>query len=1319
MNVRAFQPTPEKVRQVEIHPVQPWLASSTKDDRVYVWDWHNQQMIAEFQLGGGEDELLIDIDIQKANLNDSQFTVNPSLEDSINNPTTSRSSTGKVRDIKFLDMEVAQVQLSAQDSLVNGLGSISPSAEHISTLRGRRSLLIVCESKIVVLDLLTKKVEEVAKSALEGKSATCASFLFLGGQALPGAANGTTVMRRPAVAVGLSDGTVKILQHSSWQLIMRLVSTHKSSIQCIATFQSRGVPWEQVVVGHSYGSLASWEPFSHSLSQGGDMSCKSDCKAHDKEVVGMALMCVQEAVEGKRTLYTAGVDNRLMGWDPVTLKELSKSKLDSKAQTTCMTLRNGRGFVASGAHTILVGTEIGVLLSLHAPSGSMRLVCNLAGLLPQGQKKAPKIYWVAAHPLRPQFTAVGINTGTALLTTEELPPPLPATPLPLRSPLQAHAPLPQPLPATPLPLRSPLQAHAPLPQPADVAASSALLSRSMGAGTGLSYLVAVGDKIVCATCSTSEQEVQQKDRKASVAASVASALDSKATASRSISNQLDSLITEATPSQPVHTSATTAATTTSAGAGGAPTTLTWKSAQITSLVKVTEGKPSQRAVITASFDGSYVAVVWPVARQYSLFRSAGPGLWEELAGGPGKSVAWHSSLHRFAVLHDDDSAVAAAAAADAAAAKKVKGSTGPGKSNKSGRPEIVDRSLSSASNVPGRVEIKEVSSRSVMLIHSGLKLSATDRPTALFCGPLLSVVFKQRLQDSDLQPGEEGPSAMQMFAWDNASKVGPVLQMPQAMAWDPSLNFLAMAYSSQLLICSVKPTFKAVSSLPMEGVTDLQWASRQLYILTDTGLHLVFVALPNANQPLGTAPPIHMVTLASFGDGMVPPPSTLLPPRNTCLLPQPMARPGGMLRLLGPRDGFLWLMNHLGQPLALQLGHPGLTAMSLVASGYLPDALAIARQQLAPEVQDVFAAFVVDMEGVLEPGIASALLSGLPELGLVLQAKLHLQLRSWQRAMDAIEGLLQGSLRPPTLNHTSSGMAGASSRGSETAARPFTESAFGNNISNTSGLLPEYRNSTAQQGSGNGGALEEGLFVGATYGNAPSVNTSAISTSITAWSVPPSAQLPLPHKEELDWTLPLRQALGGQLSPRDHSASRQSRGTAMPSSGGENQAAVVRSAAVEVGLDLGLKLMEGVVSSGMVAVAQQVARLLLVMGGSLLGEARTVRLLLLVVQARLGAELAEEVVAAGGVGRGGPLGASGIEMLAAALSGQPYLLSETLQQRAASGGLGAAAGLASLHASAHSLPSSGTALAAWKVALAKSVSGVAAPHFTVSTAVGF
>ena len=49
----------------------------------------------------------------------------------------------------------------------------------------------------------------------------------------------------------------------------------------------------------------------------------------------------------------AGVDNRLMGWDPATLKEASKHKLDAKANTTCMAA-SCRGFVASGTPSLLV-----------------------------------------------------------------------------------------------------------------------------------------------------------------------------------------------------------------------------------------------------------------------------------------------------------------------------------------------------------------------------------------------------------------------------------------------------------------------------------------------------------------------------------------------------------------------------------------------------------------------------------------------------------------------------------------------------------------------------------------------------------------------------------------------------------------------------------------------------------------------------------------------------------------------------------------------------------------------------------------------------
>ncbi len=38
-------------------------------------------------------------------------------------------------------------------------------------------------------------------------------------------------------------------------------------------------------------------------------------------------------------------------------------------------------------------------------------VAALDSLLPAGQKKAPKVYRIAAHPLQPHLLAVGANTG--------------------------------------------------------------------------------------------------------------------------------------------------------------------------------------------------------------------------------------------------------------------------------------------------------------------------------------------------------------------------------------------------------------------------------------------------------------------------------------------------------------------------------------------------------------------------------------------------------------------------------------------------------------------------------------------------------------------------------------------------------------------------------------------------------------------------------------------------------------------------------------------------------------------------------------------
>jgi len=41
-----FFPHASQVRQLELHPVQPWLATASKSDVVTIWDWSTRQVQA-------------------------------------------------------------------------------------------------------------------------------------------------------------------------------------------------------------------------------------------------------------------------------------------------------------------------------------------------------------------------------------------------------------------------------------------------------------------------------------------------------------------------------------------------------------------------------------------------------------------------------------------------------------------------------------------------------------------------------------------------------------------------------------------------------------------------------------------------------------------------------------------------------------------------------------------------------------------------------------------------------------------------------------------------------------------------------------------------------------------------------------------------------------------------------------------------------------------------------------------------------------------------------------------------------------------------
>lgn len=116
--------------------------------------------------------------------------------------------------------------------------------------------------------------------------------------------------------------------------------------------------------------------------------------------------------------------------------------------------------------------QVGLILAVHPPSGSIKPAAHLATLTPSGAKRSPKIYGLAVHPYQPQLVAAATNTGTALLRLDAMPP-LPAAPLPLRSPAQALG-----------------------------------TGASRGGGSGVTYVVALGPSVVCASAAVVESPVR-------------------------------------------------------------------------------------------------------------------------------------------------------------------------------------------------------------------------------------------------------------------------------------------------------------------------------------------------------------------------------------------------------------------------------------------------------------------------------------------------------------------------------------------------------------------------------------------------------------------------------------------------------------------------------------------------------------------------------------------------------------------------------------------------------------------------------------------
>ena len=939
-------------------------------------------------MGGPDDEGAVEAAINRSGERDGSFATNASAA----GYAPSRVASGKVRQVRFLDAEVAYWQCATAQLMVSGPGAAPlPRSAGAHALDGTRLLVVVCDHKVVLYDLLSKKPFEVTRAQLDGRAPTCVAFLFRGGPGAPGGAPPLDgVMASPVLAVGCSDGAVRLVHLATLRTVGQLVPVagrKAAAVTAVVALPSltglrgggdaaaaaaaaaaatnapsaaAGIPGRQrskqrmqqqqqqqqqqqhaaagaaaggdafvpprdlVVAADSVGGLMVWDAFARPLG-GRDLAPARSVEGHSGEVWSLCLAPGPEdpALTAPR-LFSCAADRHVAAWDPHSLAELWRVKMDAKAPATSLAYSH-RYFNLSGAHALLMtvnGSAVAAMYTLAAlpPERGVRPCVDLAPLIPPGHKKVPKAYAVAVSPMRPNLAAVGANSGAAFLAFDRM----------------------YPLPVAPLPPASLADAH--LGPGRDAGEAAAAAGRA-------AYVAHMGDALWLVTVGAADRDLD--------------------------------------------------------GSGVAHT------------LPVVLGKErigsaaqqSGRAIVGASPSGAYVSCCWPAGRRYAVFYRTLAGEWQEVDSGLGVDLAWHSHRDQFAVVEEPppqllhvpkprgggllksrekEAAKAAAAAAEAAAAAAAR----------------------------AVVRIRALDGLQVTLTCEQVAVGA-DVPVGVHGGPLLGVSYKRTTTAGAQLSGEDASPVLQLWSWDGRTKVGPELPEPNFVRWDPTVSVVALGYLRQVTLFRARPSFEPIGAVPLAGATGAAWALRQLFVVTASGVHVAFVS---AGESRGAA----ARALMDLGDGEARGPAeaavSVVALASTtgsdatsglrgdaagagAALPAPAPRPPGPLALLGARGGNLWLVNSYGQPMVLPLRHPGLRARCLAALGDVVGAAQVAAAGLAPAHHDDFASFLAAAAGPTGAQLALVALHG---LSLETEAELCMSTGQWRRALACLDALLHG-----------------------------------------------------------------------------------------------------------------------------------------------------------------------------------------------------------------------------------------------------------------------------------------------------------------------
>lgn len=1037
LDIKAFHATRGKVKTMDFHPVRPLLVITDKEDAVEIWNYETGRQVMCFNPSDLDTSALAELQLQKLaeklpqyygprcstrlvpvspaykkDMHITSFTPQPTCQTllhihspQINTHTHGRMSKGAERDLQraqttfgfvrqalFLDEDVKfwgserhRDRRTAQgDKFVLTL----PTTEAPLVLKGRRFLAVLCESKLLLLDLDSRKRRDAASRVHFDGTALVALTHF---SSL--APDGTAQLH---LAIGCSDGTVRLFNLATWHVDVVLNAPKGSAVSCLAVVPGATA---RLAAGYLDGQLCCWDaapslaraptptalaPLTGAVSTSAmptvpppvELDPIAAFPAHRSTVLSItAAPGPWDPAERAAApiLVTSSKDNTTAVWDPLApggkergaWRELSRVQAVWKAPVidTCFA-------PAAQSHTVLGITTMPKVLGLgggltadlygRALASSDKVpkkeyvpapeVCDLRPYAPAGDKKASKSYCIAAHPLRAgPLVAVGLNTGFVLLSGDRL------------EMIPAVAPLPKLVNSTTL--------------------------------NGLSLFSMRGGELLFSTHGLNAPAVPA-------------------------------------PQPLLH--------------GANPDNTYTLTEKWTPAVQAPLRAPGG-CEVTVCPTGRAVGLVWPEQGFHSVLVDgmAGGGVPRYTAKeeGRGLSVAWRT------VDRDAPSQYAVLARKPIAAPKETAEAKKKGFFSRSSKAKEADREAPNAAMAfeAPVLQVYQIQPNSGDLVPVGqsVRLSSMGVDAIrLHSGPMVGLSYYKGGVYG--MPGGSGsakaPRMLRFLSWQDLTPLSPEIPDPDLLSWDPMCAFCLMARKTRVEIYAARSAFSLIASIPIVGATSCFWHCRQAYVTTPTGVYVLFVSLPSSAKAKSLFPGkekkkrkdafVQVIQLASFEPTR---PTSLTTPvlrpaddgsgasttttTTTTLqfldvsgasLPPCQILPPGPLRAVGVREGGLLLADRHGECSVVWLQHPGLRARTQAAAGNLKGAIDIAATEMDTAAHDDIAKFLAAMYG--PPGAREAL--RLPGVTPVVEAELALFCGDLDRAMGAVQCLAGGGDKP-------------------------------------------------------------------------------------------------------------------------------------------------------------------------------------------------------------------------------------------------------------------------------------------------------------------